>query len=558
MKINIFYILSKSLLLLLMLFSIIISFSLIISNNQNILLNILIIILSLTSFYIILNLKKNRRIIRLFFIIILIPISSYLSLNLLSSIDYKNIFSVNSDINESINYTIEILYYFIPSLLLMLAYKYEFLSTDLKITKIRMPEIVTFIFQVVIFIIPLLIVLSRVFNLELTSILATSGILAAVIGFALQANLSNMLSGIFVNLERPFNQDDWITIENYEGKVIDVNWRATKLRTWDNREITLPNEMVANATIENWSKNDTELSKGYRIIIDVHFHVLHDPKNIQNLINNALQKVKPVDGRASLDFMWVKFVDVDELGLKFLISFDCIDRMKNNAQKDAVMMQVHNTLSHSGITMSAGRMYTKLNSDAGLTALNTVRKVDDFEPVKTSKFNPYNESIKNRVLLSRIPIFMSLNDEEIENLSNKCVRKTYEKDDYIIKQDDPGDSLFVIADGICGVYVNTPDKKMISVAKLSTTDFFGEFSLMTGEKRSASVIAESPTVALVVEKERMKSVMKNNSEMYDYVSNVLAKRKLELNKTISKENNKNTNVKNIASELKKLILNFLS
>ena len=193
-----------------------------------------------------------------------------------------------------------------------------------------------------------------------------------------------------------------------------------------------------------------------------------------------------------------------------------------------------------------------------MTALNTVRKVDDFEPVKTSKFNPYNESIKNRVLLSRIPIFMSLNDEEIENLSNKCVRKTYEKDDYIIKQDDPGDSLFVIADGICGVYVNTPDKKMISVAKLSTTDFFGEFSLMTGEKRSASVIAESPTVALVVEKERMKSVMKNNSEMYDYVSNVLAKRKLELNKTISKENNKNTNVKNIASELKKLILNFLS
>ena len=153
---------------------------------------------------------------------------------------------------------------------------------------------------------------------------------------------------------------------------------------------------------------------------------------------------------------------------------------------------------------------------------------------------------------------MSLNDEEIENLSNKCVRKTYEKDDYIIKQDDPGDSLFVIADGICGVYVNTPDKKMISVAKLSTTDFFGEFSLMTGEKRSASVIAESPTVALVVEKERMKSVMKNNSEMYDYVSNVLAKRKLELNKTISKENNKNTNVKNIASELKSITLKIFT
>ena len=64
---------------------------------------------------------------------------------------------------------------------------------------------------------------------------------------------------------------------------------------------------------------------------------------------------------------------------------------------------------------------------------------------------------EGRIIAREGTKIFSLNDEEIENLSNECVRKTYEKDDYIIKQDDPGDSLFVIADGICGVYVNTPD-----------------------------------------------------------------------------------------------------
>ncbi len=165
-----------------------------------------------------------------------------------------------------------------------------------KESNIKVPEIVTFVFQIIIFLIPSLIVLSKEFNFELTSILATSGVLAAILGFAIQANLSNMLSGIFVNIERPFSQNDWITIDDKTGFVIDVTWRSTRIRTFENIEVTIPNEVVANAVIVNWSKNDKErMSEGFHIFNKLHFHPKHDPQHISQLLYNALKKVKPID-----------------------------------------------------------------------------------------------------------------------------------------------------------------------------------------------------------------------------------------------------------------------
>ena len=560
MKINIFYIFSKIYLLS------IISLNLILNIFSFIYLNAkftysISIILSIIGIYYLFRLKNSKKLIRYIFIFLLFPIGLYFSLNVIVSIIntpyFKEIFSLTT--NLYLLYIVNISYYFVPSLLLMMAYKYEFLSSIGDNKKIKVPEIITFIFEILIFIIPSLIVLSQVFQFELTSILATSGVLAAVIGFGLQANLSNMLSGIFVNIERPFNQDDWITIDQHTGLVIDVTWRSTRLRTWENTEVTIPNEVVANAVIVNWSNNDkSQLSEGYRIFTTLHFHPKHDPQHISQLIKNALKKVKPADGRPQLDFQWVKFIDVNEYGLKFLISFDCIDRMQNNSQKNIVLLEIHKTLSHSGINMSAGKMFTQLDNDVGLNALQTVRIKDDFEPVKASEFNPYNESIKNKVLLNKIPIFMSLKENEIQELANNCKRVNFKSDDFIINQGDPGNSLFIIADGVVGVHINNKSKEMILVAKLGVGDFFGEMSLMTGEPRSANIIAESPTVTLVVEKDIIKKIFNNNPEVFDYVSSVLASRKLTLDKskTDSVENGKK--IKNIAEDLKKAIINFLS
>ena len=199
-----------------------------------------------------------------------------------------------------------------------------------------------------------------------------------------------MLSGVFVNLEKPFSPNEWVTIDDKIGVVTDVTWRSTRLRTFENVEITIPNEVVASSVITNWSRNDSErMSEGFHIFNSFSFHPKHDPQHISQLLLNALKKVKPADGRDHLSLQWVKFVDVDEYGLKFVIAFDCLDRMLKNSQQDVVLLEVHKTLKHAGISMSVGRLSTILEEDAGFHALKPNSRIpEDFDPEFYGKFNP--------------------------------------------------------------------------------------------------------------------------------------------------------------------------
>ncbi len=68
----------------------------------------------------------------------------------------------------------------------------------------KVPEVLVAAFQTVLYALPAILVASTLFGIDLTAILTTSGILVAILGLALQPNLSNILSGVFVSLERPF------------------------------------------------------------------------------------------------------------------------------------------------------------------------------------------------------------------------------------------------------------------------------------------------------------------------------------------------------------------
>lgn len=562
MKINTLYGLSKIYLLVILLAGLIASVAELIFLGTILSWPFFQLILSLLGISFVLKVKKGGRFFRLLCLFVILPIVSYLTLNFITDVlstllsrDY-----ISNQNSARLTKIIQLSYYYLVPINFMIAYKYEILDQPKNGGKVYVPEILSLVVQVLLFGIPTLIVLSSVFGFQLTSILATSGVLAAVIGLAIQANLSNMLSGVFVNIERPFSPNEWVTIDDKTGVVTDVTWRSTRIRTFENTEVTIPNELVASSVITNWSRNDKErMSEGFHIFNTLSFHPKHDPQHISQLLQNALKKVKPVDGRTELDLQWVKFTDVNEYGLKFAIAFDCLDRKLKNSQQNIVLLEVHKTLQHAGIGMSVGRLSTILEEDAGFHALKSnSREPEDFQPEFYGEFNPYNEAIKNKVLLQKVPIFMSMNESEINIISENCKRVHFNSNDVIIKQDDPGDSLFIIADGVVSVQLNQPSGKGLIVSKLGVGDFFGEMSLMTGEPRTANVIAESPTVALSVEKSVIKEVFSKNPRVSDLISDILARRKVALDqiKLTSKEELQTT--KNIALEIKNAIVKFLS
>ncbi len=104
-------------------------------------------------------------------------------------------------------------------------------------------------------------IVGTVFNQPVSTFLATSGVLAVVLGLAFQNTLGDVLAGLAINIERPFGAGDWITLpektyglEVVTGQVMQVNWRATRLRSWAHDLLVIPNSVAARAVVANHSR----------------------------------------------------------------------------------------------------------------------------------------------------------------------------------------------------------------------------------------------------------------------------------------------------------------
>jgi small-conductance mechanosensitive channel len=111
--------------------------------------------------------------------------------------------------------------------------------------------------SVLVYIVALVGVMDTVLKEPISAVLATSGVLAIVLGLALQNTLSDVFSGLAITMERSFRAGDWITVANdVVGQVIEINWRATHIRTAANDLIVIPNSIVAKAIVTNHQRLD--------------------------------------------------------------------------------------------------------------------------------------------------------------------------------------------------------------------------------------------------------------------------------------------------------------
>ncbi|MGA2840188.1 MAG: mechanosensitive ion channel family protein [Steroidobacteraceae bacterium] len=95
-------------------------------------------------------------------------------------------------------------------------------------------------------------IMDTVLKQPISALLATSGVLAIVLGLALQNTLADVFSGLAINIERSFGAGDWITMnDNVEGQIIEIDWRATRIRTFSNDMIVIPNSVISKAIVTN-------------------------------------------------------------------------------------------------------------------------------------------------------------------------------------------------------------------------------------------------------------------------------------------------------------------
>lgn len=124
-----------------------------------------------------------------------------------------------------------------------------------------------------------------VIELPVKGLLATSGALAIIVGLALQSTLSDLFSGIVLNATKPYQVDDQVAIDGAEGKVLDINWRATQLLTGTGALAVIPNSVAAKAKITNFSRPAHR--HGVSITLSIPNHVR--PGTVLDALERALR-----------------------------------------------------------------------------------------------------------------------------------------------------------------------------------------------------------------------------------------------------------------------------
>ena len=137
----------------------------------------------------------------------------------------------------------------------------------------------------VIFLIAIIAALAYVLDLPVKGVLATSGALAIIVGLALQSTLSDVFSGIVLNTTKPYQLDDWISIDGTEGRVTDIDWRATRLQTSQGSMAVIPNSLAAKAKIINFSRPSNMFGVAVSVQVSPHAR----PNSVIDALERAMQ-----------------------------------------------------------------------------------------------------------------------------------------------------------------------------------------------------------------------------------------------------------------------------
>jgi CRP-like cAMP-binding protein len=129
--------------------------------------------------------------------------------------------------------------------------------------------------------------------------------------------------------------------------------------------------------------------------------------------------------------------------------------------------------------------------------------------------------------LSRVDVFRALDAEKIDRLSRRLRMLMFGPGETILRQGDPGDSLYVVRTGAVAVQIGVLGS-FKEVATLSDGQFFGEMSLMTGAMRAATVVAKTDVECYIVDKEVFGEIVQEKPELAGIISDILSRRQVDL------------------------------
>ena len=348
----------------------------------------------------------------------------------------------------------------------------------------------------------------NVAGVNLASIITTSAVITGVIAFSLQETLGNLWGGIALQLDNTCRMGEWIRVDGVIGQIVGIRWRCVAVATPNGETVIIPNaHLIKHQVTVLGRRGDLRIPWRRR----VEFRVAYDvaPSKVIAAVEASLARTElpNVAAEPVARCTCVQFADNSiTYGVLYWLTDPAVDQVTDSL----ILAHVFATLSRHDMEIPLPRrvLYTPRTLDAKRDA------------------NAGRELTTRVDVLAQLPLFTTLTDGERRALAAELHEMSYLAGDIVSREGDVSDSMYILARGSVDVYRGgtAQEPHRTSLAELSAPGYFGEMGLLTGQARTASIMARNDVLCYRLESSGFDAILRARPEVVGAISQTVAER----------------------------------
>lgn len=353
-------------------------------------------------------------------------------------------------------------------------------------------------------------------GLDLKGIVTTSAILTAIIAFSMKDTLGNLLGGIALQWDHSLKCGDWIRINDIEGKVVDIRWRAIFVETRNWETVVIPNSMMMTNSFKVLGERTGEAVQWRRWIrFNIDYKV--PPATVIKIAEDTVRTAE-IPNLSRTPSPNCLFMNYETSYGYYALRYWLTDLAADDPTDSLVRTHLFSALERAGISPALVKQQLYLTKES-----------EKHESLKHEK------EIELRIsLLKKLDLFSSFSKNELHHIASELIYTPFSGAETITQHGDIDHWLYIVISGTAGAYLKNQDGLTEQAFTLQHGDIFGEMGLMTGEPRTATIIAEDEMSCYRLNKHGFYQVIHTRPEIIEEISHVLIKHKNALEQTQGK------------------------
>jgi small-conductance mechanosensitive channel/CRP-like cAMP-binding protein len=347
-------------------------------------------------------------------------------------------------------------------------------------------------------------------GVELSGLVATSAVITAVLAFAMQDTLGNVLGGLALQLDDSFEIGDWLKLDDVSGRVVQIQWRFTALLTRNGERVVVPNGQLMKAKFSVITGAAGPGAAAWRRWVEFPVDYQVPPTQVIAAAERAVSDaaITNVAGTPPPSCVALAF---SPGAMRYALRYWLQDPRDDDATDSAVRCHLLAALQRQGWRIA-------LPDQA-------VHVVQDSAAQRDAAWQ--RELARREQALAAIDLFAPLDAGERRHIAEHLAHAPFVQGDVMTRQGAVAHWLYIIASGEAEVVLEGPDGTRRTLKRLPAGSLFGEMGLMTGAPRSATVVAATDVECYRLDKAGFEHVIRGRHEIAEGMSHILAQRQHE-------------------------------